>query len=484
LSIGSVYSSYTTMRWLARITIPCGCLLGGLLAPAISHADAPFDPLGFHLASPVLFVHENAGQAVIEIDRIDASRPAQIRYDTEPITANKDYDFTRVRGMIPFAAGQRSATFAVPIVDHGLPGLPKTVKVALYGPWNEGIGVPSTAVLTIVNDDPAAIVRDLLNPLGLPTPPPPSDPLTGAQPFIPSEGLAANQARIWRTTHPRWAAMMDVIAREPEVHRWGNWTGPNPGIEVSQYLERAAMEEPGTVPEFATYWLVDSKLIQPHCGHYADTPARQAAYHQWIESLASGVGDYRAIMFLDMDSLIAVGCLSEQGVAIRMHELHDAIDILSQVPRLVVYLDAGAGDAVPAPQTAKMLREAGVSEIQGFFVNSTHMDWTKHEIKYGEEISRLTGGKHFVVNTAMNGQGPTRPRDRRHHGNENICDPPKAGLGPKPTFDPGFRNVDAFAWIANPGRSPGSCAPGAPPTGVWWPQRALQLVRHADFRVR
>ena len=37
-----------------------------------------------------------------------------------------------------------------------------------------------------------------------------------------------------------------------------------------------------------------------------------------------------------------------------------------------------------------MLRQAGVGEIQGFFVNSTHFDWTSNEIRYGEQISRLT----------------------------------------------------------------------------------------------
>jgi endoglucanase len=57
------------------------------------------------------------------------------------------------------------------------------------------------------------------------------------------------------------------------------------------------------------------------------------------------------------------------------------------------------------------------------------------------------------------------------------------GLGPKPTFNTGFRNVDAFAWIANPGKSGGACRPGAPNTGVFWPKLALELVRHADFRV-
>ena len=110
-----------------------------------------------------------------------------------------------------------------------------------------------------------------------------------------------------------------------------------------------------------------------------------------------------------MDSLITVGCLSRHGREVRLHELHDAINILSKLPRVVVYLDAGAADALPAQETARLLRRAGVAKIQGFFLNSTHFDWTSREIRYGEQISRMTGGKHFVVNTAENGRGPLRP---------------------------------------------------------------------------
>ena len=141
-------------------------------------------------------------------------------------------------------------------------------------------------------------------------------------------------------------------------------------------------------------------------------------------------------------------------------------------------------DAAPARVTARLLRRAGVGEIQGFFVNSTHFDWTSKEIACGEKISRLTGGKHFVINTADNGQGPLRTRDPAKQGAEVLCDPPGRGLGPLPTADTGYPNVDAFAWIANPGVSGGGCRPGAPPSGVFWPHLALELVRHADFRVR
>ncbi len=462
-----------------RIALLPALALACLLAPSVAQA-ARTDPRGFHLASSSLVVHEDAGQAVIEIDRSDVSREAQIRYITLPGTAVRGEDFIAVKGMIDFLPGQASATFAVPITDHGLPGLPRTIQVALFGPSPIGLGVPSSAVLTIVNDDPASIFKEPLNPLALASTPSAADPVTGAQAFVDSQlATAAIQARRWRTSHPRAAAMLEVIARQPGAHRLGNWSGPDPGIQVAQYLERASIQSPGTVPEISTYYLPYN-----HCGNWSDPSWREGAYHKWMQSFASGIGDYRAIVFLEIDSLITVGCLSPDGVAVRMHELHDAIEILSTLPRVVVYLDAGAADALPARRAASLLKRAGVSQIQGFFLNSTHFDWTSNEIRYGEQISRLTGGKHFVVNTAENGRGPLVPRDRVRQGNEVLCNPPGRGLGPVPTFSTGYPNLDAFAWIGAPGNSGGQCRPGAPPTGEFWPALALSLVRNADFAVR
>jgi endoglucanase len=478
------------MRLVRRIAPLAVCLIGTLFAPAASHAAAPFDALGFRLSSPVYTVNENAGNAVITIERTDTSREAQIRYIALPMSAERGQDFTAVKAMINFLAGQASATFNIPIVDHGVPGPPKTIKIALFGPSPIGMGVPNQAVLTILNNDTASIVRNPLDPLGLQSsapagnpPSPNGDPLTGARPFIDPQSLAADQVRRWRHSHPQSAGMLKVIADEPQVQRFGHGI-PNPAVPVSEYLERAAREQPGTVPELSTYWIVDAGLTHPRCGTYSDSPARQASYHRWIEHFAAGIGDYRAILFLEVDSLITVGCLSHHGLDVRIAELHDAINILSKVPRLVVYLDAGSADALPATRAASLLRRAGVSETQGFSLNATHFDWTLKEIKYGEEISRLTGGKHFVVSTSENGQGPLVPRNRSQDGNEELCNPPGRGLGPKPTFDTGYKNVDAFAWIGNPGKSGGTCRPGAPPTGDFWPAFAVQLVRDANFKVR
>jgi endoglucanase len=473
------------MNHLRRLTIVPLAALCALLAPTAAHADGSPDPSGFHLQSSSLSVHENAGQAVITIQRSDTSQEAQIRYITlgdgvpcgpAECTAVDQIDFSSVKGMLDFPVGVSGETFTVPIVDHGARSVPKTIQVSLFGPSPIGMASPSKAVLTIINDDPTpAHVPN--NPLSLAATPAGSNPLAGANFFVDPESEPAHAAQ--------QNSALDVIAREPGTARFGKFSfGSNgvPNIEtaVSRYLSRAQVERPGTVPLLATY-----RILHGLCGHASDSPADQASYRSFINGFAAGIGSYKAVLFLEMDSVITMGCLSKHGQAVREAELRYAIDTLTaNCPQLVIYMDAGAADALRARDAARFLRAAGVAKIQGFFLNSTHFDWTSHEIRYGEKISRLTGGKHFVVNTGENGQGPLRPRDIVHQGLEVLCNPPGRGLGPLPTANTGYRNVDMFAWTSNPGESGGRCGAGAPATGVYWPAYALTLVRNADFNVR
>ncbi|HUA72025.1 MAG TPA: glycoside hydrolase family 6 protein [Solirubrobacteraceae bacterium] len=460
-------------------------LLGALLVPAAAHADASTDPSGFRLQSSALTVNENAGQAVITVERTDTSEEAQIRYITlgdgvpcgpAECTAVDAIDFTSVKGELDFPVGVASETFTVPIVDHDVSGVPKTIQVSLFGPSPIGMASPSKAVLTILNDDPVT-PHDSQNPLALPVAPDAGNPLSGATFFVDPDSEAAHAA----LQNPA----LDVIAREPGTARFGSFSFGNNGVPniataVSRYLSRAQVESPGTVPLIATY-----RIVHGLCGHASDSPADVASYHNFIQGFAQGIGSYRAVLFLEMDSIITMPCLSRHGKAVREHELRYAINILTaNCPHLVIYLDAGAADALSARDAAKYLRASGIAKIQGFFLNATHFDWTSHEIRYGEQISRMTGGEHFVVNTGENGQGPMRPRDIVHSGNEVLCNPPGRGLGPLPTADTGYRNVDMFAWTTNPGESGGPCVPGAPPTGVYWPAYAAMLVQNADFNVR
>jgi endoglucanase len=363
----------------------------------------------------------------------------------------------------------------MPVVDHGTASVPKTIEVSLFGPSPIGMASPSKAVLTILNDDPVT-PRDPANPLALPVTPPPGNPLAGASFFVDPQSEPAHAAQADPT--------LNVIAREPGTARFGKFSFGNNGVPdiqtaVSRYLTRASIQSPGTVPLLATY-----RILHGLCGHASDSPADAASYHDFIDGFAEGIGSYRAVLFLEMDSIITMPCLSRHGQAVREHELHDAINILTaDCPHLVVYLDAGAADALRARDAARFLRASGVAGIQGFFLNSTHFDWTSHEIRYGNQISRMTGGKHFVINTGENGLGPQRPRDIVHQGLEILCNP-RAGLGPLPTANTGYRNVDMFAWTSNPGESGGQCVAGAPPTGQYWPAYAKSLVQNANFKVR
>jgi endoglucanase len=409
---------------------------------------------------------------------------AQIRYitlgdgvecGTSQCTAVDPYDFSSVKGMLDFPVGVASEAFTVPIIDHGVQSVPKTIEVSLFGPSPIGVASPDKAVLTILNDDPVT-PRDPANPLALPVAPTAGDPLSGASFFVDRQSEAANAAKS--------IPALGVIARQPGTARFGKFSFGNNGVPdiqtaVSRYLTRAAVEAPGTVPLLATY-----RILHGLCGHTSDSPADAASYHDFIEGFASGIGSYRAVLFLEMDSIITMPCPSRHGQAVREQELRDAINILTaDCPHLVIYLDAGSADALHARDAARFLRASGVAPIQGFFLNSTHFDWTRNEIRYGRQISRLLGGKHFVVNTGENGLGPQRPRDIVHQGLEVLCNP-RAGLGPLPTASTGYGDVDMFAWTSNPGESGGSCGAGAPPTGEYWPNYAKSLVQNANFKVR
>ena len=333
-------------------------------------------------------------------------------------------DFTSVKGELDFPVGVASETFTMPIVDHGVQTVPKTIQVSLFGPSPIGLASPSKAVLTILDNDPVT-PRDPQNPLALPVAPGAGNPLSGASFFVDPESEAAHAA----LQNPA----LDVIAREPGTARFGSFSFGNNGVPniataVSRYLARAQVEAPGTVPLLATY-----RILHGLCGHASDSPADAASYHNFIEGFAQGIGSYRAVLFLEMDSIITMPCLSRHGQAVREHELRDAINMLTaNCPHLVIYLDAGAADALSARDAAKYLRASGVAKIQGFFLNATHFDWTSHEIRYGDQISALTGGKHFVVNTGENGQGPLRPRDIVHAGQRGPVQPAR----PRPRTAP------------------------------------------------
>jgi endoglucanase len=158
--------------------------------------------------------------------------------------------------------------------------------------------------------------------------------------------------------------------------------------------------------------------------------------------------------------------------------------VLSKLPNATIYLEAGASDWEPATRTVRQLHYIGIEKVRGFMLNVTHYDWTRDNIIHGLQISRMTGGKPFVVSTAFNGRGPVYYRrwiSRRRHKWRTInvsCHPLRRGLGIPPTTSTSNSKVDAYLWIGRPGYSGGRCNGGPLPVGSWWPKRALMFARN------
>lgn len=463
-------------RSLALISaLAAACL--GLAAPPLARADWSVEGQTVQFAQPRFDAGEADGYATITVTRSQSASQATVRYGTTPGTARKGLDYDQTSGRLEFAEGEDSLTFRVRLRDDASTEGSETVRLSLYGVQRASLGDPSTATLVIHDNDSVDASRASLNPLGL-SPSPGSDPLAGARFFVDRRwSLAARQERAWRHRHPGWAALMARISRYPEVKRFGSFDR-DIRRTVKEYLERVAATGHGAVPAISTY-----RFLHKRCGHYDGGGAADARrYRRWIDAFAAGIGNHRVVLFHEIDATITAHCLSGPALGRRAALMRYAVRKLAALPHTVVYIDAGAADGpFSARGVAHLLGRYGIRWAQGFFLNATHYNWTSSEVRFGARVSRMVGGKHFVVNTAANGRGPLRPHSRVRYGNTLRCNPPGRGLGTPPTTDTGHALVDAYLWIGNPGRSTGRCGRGDPATGVWFPRYALMLARHASF---
>ena len=126
---------------------------------------------------------------------------------------------------------------------------------------------------------------------------------------------------------------------------------------------------------------------------------------------------------------------------------------------------------------AKRLKDAGVDDADGFALNVSNYKTTEATIKYGKEISKRLGGKHFVIDTSRNGKGPPEVKGDVEAA---WCNPSGRGLGTPPTTNTADPSVDAYLWLKKPGESDGQCN-GGPKAGMWWQEKALELAKNASF---
>ena len=453
-----------------------------LLAVGAGCAQAKNASGSVFLSASTYHVNEDAGYLTVTIERTDPTLGEQVRYGVKSLGALGDLDYGIVhKTLVTFAPGQSTSTFRVKIIDRGMNAPAVKIGIYLFGAFSQPLGSPSKAVVDIDRNDPLQ-VRDPANPLQAPAASPTGNPLAGVTFFSSPSAADAGVAQVAsKRAHPAWDAPLSILAHAPTVRRFFMWNEPRyPASLISGYLEKSEAARPNTAVQLSTY-----SVVHGHCtGHWSDPPSTVKRYQEFINGVTRGIGNFPVVMWLELDSTITAPCLSHHGVYVRMHdELAYAVHKLETDPHVVVYLDGGAHDALTANEEAKLLRMAGVKQAQGFFVNSTHFDWTTREVAFAQSISDKLGGHvHFVVSTGANGRGPVLNPHPTTQGVEDLCNPPGRGLGPY-TTQTGFLNDDGFIWIGTPGKSGGACTPGAPPTAVFWPSYAVALAQDAVFKV-
>ncbi|MCX5382253.1 glycoside hydrolase family 6 protein [Streptomyces sp. NBC_00083] len=293
-----------------------------------------------------------------------------------------------------------------------------------------------------------------------------AQPTSSTSPFWvdPDTNAARQLAAYTRAGDSEKAALIRKIAEQPA----GEWiAGENPEGRVRGYTQAATRAG-------RTALLVLYNIPHRDCGQFSRGGAPDDdAYRDWVDQVARGIGERPAAIVLEPDALLHVvdGCTPAEFREARYALLKGAVDRLKRQPGTRVYVDAGnAGwrspDALDEP-----LRRAGIAGADGFAVNVSNFQTTRASREFGEHLSAKVGGKHFVIDTSRNGNGPYAEGDPA----ERWCNPPGRALGERPTADTGGGPVDAYVWAKRPGESDGPCK-GGPPAGKWWPEYALSLA--------
>jgi Glycosyl hydrolases family 6 len=254
---------------------------------------------------------------------------------------------------------------------------------------------------------------------------------------------------------------LEKIGNYPQAHQFSLYTagGAGPAIftQVQNYLCRMQRTDPGAAPEMTTYFI-------KHGG--GCNPGVNPSFEAEVSAFKDAVGNFPALVFVEEDAIDTICWRNPAAVSGRAALLKYEIDQLSQLPHALLYVEGGTSDANSPAEVARVLNASDAYKLRGFFMNDTHFNWPYKEIRYGNEISALTSGLHFVVDTRADGNGPLLNPHPVTQGIEQLCNPPGRGLGPKPGASNGQSygmyspHLDGFVWVTTPGESAAPTCPG------------------------
>jgi endoglucanase len=276
-----------------------------------------------------------------------------------------------------------------------------------------------------------------------------------------------SQAAQWVRKHPedpRAQKIAEWIANVPSARWFGNWDA-DIGSEVGKFVSAANAAR--QVPIVVAYNIPGRDCDGASAGGAND----EAAYRNWIDSFAHGIGEAAAIVIVEPDALAQLDCRKNPETSARRLDLlqYALTSLRSNAPEAQVYLDGGNAHWIAAQEMARRLNAAGLKEANGVALNVSNFYPTQDSVAYASSLNAELANtygytKAVIIDTSRNGNGSIG----------QWCNPQGAKLGETPRF---IADSTLLAWIKGPGNSDGPCGVGPSlRAGEFSPDLAVRLI--------
>jgi endoglucanase len=185
------------------------------------------------------------------------------------------------------------------------------------------------------------------------------------------------------------AQLISAMIHTPQA----TWLDGGSPHQVRQQTKRVVQPAKRTVPVLVMY-----NVPGRDCSQYSSGGAgSDAAYRAWVDGVVAGLRQAHAIVLIEPDGLanLPSDCPSaypgqdiDALTAQRVADIKYAAEqVETNDANSLVYLDAGHSAWHSAGDMTKRLYDAGVGEVQGFFLNVSNYQHTANSSYYGTWLS-------------------------------------------------------------------------------------------------
>jgi len=206
---------------------------------------------------------------------------------------------------------------------------------------------------------------------------------------LPTSAALKQEASLLQAGALAKAADLARMLATPQAVWFTGGTAAQVERQVRMTMAEAALER--TVPVLVAY-----DIPGRDCAQYSAGGAlTDAGYQAWIAAFAAGIGNGKAVVILEPDSLgnmpsdcsLPAGAdypYTDQG---RITDLAAGVGDLEADPDTLVYLDGTHSAWQQVGNIAQRLVEAGVQQAQGFYLDVSNYQYTSNNIAYGTWVS-------------------------------------------------------------------------------------------------